>query len=54
VGWPDGFGGWWQAAPTTDSVLVFLTHNLVEPSQLEQGIGLGVHAAISHTLATAL
>ncbi|MEO8623689.1 MAG: serine hydrolase domain-containing protein, partial [bacterium] len=25
VGWPGGFGGWWQADPTDNSVMVFLT-----------------------------
>jgi CubicO group peptidase (beta-lactamase class C family) len=47
VGWPGGFGGWWQADPNDSSVLVFLTHNIVEPHQLEQGIGLGVYGAIT-------
>jgi CubicO group peptidase (beta-lactamase class C family) len=47
VGWPGGFGGWWQADPNDSSVLIFLTHNLVEVEQLAQGIGLGVYGAIS-------
>ncbi|MCA9492030.1 MAG: beta-lactamase family protein, partial [Myxococcales bacterium] len=47
VGWPGGFGGWWQADPTTDTAMVFLSHNLVEPVQAECGIGLGVHEAIA-------
>jgi YD repeat-containing protein len=46
VGWPGGFGGWWQADPTTDTAMVFLTHNFVEPIQAEFGIGLGVYEAI--------
>ena len=41
VGWPGGFGGWWQADPNDNSVMIFLTHNMVELDQLEQGIGLG-------------
>lgn len=53
VGWPGGFGGWWQADPNDQSVLVFLAHNLVELEQLRNGIGLGVYAAIAkfHALA---
>ncbi|MFN8470442.1 MAG: serine hydrolase, partial [Caldilineaceae bacterium] len=47
VGWPGGFGGWWQADPNDGSVLIFLTHNMVEPEQLEMGIGIGVYGAIS-------
>ena len=39
VGWPGGFGGWWQADPNDGSVLIFLTHNMVEPGQLERGSG---------------
>jgi CubicO group peptidase (beta-lactamase class C family) len=45
VGWPGGFGGWWQADPVEGSVYVLLTHSMVEPSQLAQGIGLGAFAA---------
>ena len=45
VGWPGGFGGWWQADPTDGSVYVLLTHCMVELSQLAQGIGLGAFAA---------
>lgn len=54
VGWPGAFGGWWQADPVDQSVLVFLAHNLVEPEQLARGIGLGVFGAIAqfHALAT--
>lgn len=56
VGWPGGFGGWWQADPTTGTVMVFLTHNLVEPIQAEFGIGRAVYEAIGrfHAAATAL
>jgi CubicO group peptidase (beta-lactamase class C family) len=45
VGWPGGFGGWWQADPTGGSVYVLLTHCMVELSQLAEGIGLGAYAA---------
>jgi CubicO group peptidase (beta-lactamase class C family) len=47
VGWPGGFGGWWRADPSDNSVLIFLSHNMVEPEQLANGIGLGVYAAIT-------
>lgn len=54
VGWPGGFGGWWQADPSDQSVLIFLAHNMVELEQLAQGIGLGVYGAIAelHALAS--
>ena len=45
VGWPGGFGGWWQADPADGSVYVLLSHCMVEMSQLAQGIGLGAYAA---------
>ena len=53
VGWPGAYGGWWQADPTNGSVLVFLSHNMVELSQMAQGIGLAVWSAIAdlHSLA---
>jgi CubicO group peptidase (beta-lactamase class C family) len=56
VGWPGGFGGWWQADPNDESVLIFLAHNMVELDQLANGIGLGVYEAILqfHALASAL
>jgi CubicO group peptidase (beta-lactamase class C family) len=56
VGWPGGFGGWWQADPNDNSVLIFLAHNIVELDQLAQGIGFGVYDAITkfQTLASAL
>lgn len=47
VGWPGAYGGWWQADPNDRSVLVFLTHNMVELEQLARGVGLGVYAAIA-------
>jgi len=45
VGWPGGFGGWWQADPTDETVFVLLAHSMVELPQLAQGIGLGAYAA---------
>jgi CubicO group peptidase (beta-lactamase class C family) len=55
VGWPGGFGGWWQADPNDGSVLIFLTHNMVERQQFANGIGFGVYGAIAQfqVLATA-
>ena len=47
VGWPGAFGGWWRADPNNHSVLIFLTHNMVELEQLFDGIGLGVYEAIA-------
>jgi CubicO group peptidase (beta-lactamase class C family) len=54
VGWPGAYGGWWQADPNDRSVLIFLTHNMVELHQMMKGIGLGVWSAIAefHALAT--
>jgi CubicO group peptidase (beta-lactamase class C family) len=45
VGWPGGFGGWWQADPADESVFVLLSHCMVDLSQLAQGLGLGAYAA---------
>lgn len=55
VGWPGAYGGWWQADPNDQSVLIFLTHNMVELSQMPSGVGLGVWDAISrfHAIGTA-
>jgi CubicO group peptidase (beta-lactamase class C family) len=53
VGWPGGFGGWWQADPNDTSVLIFLTHNIVELDQFSKGIGFGAYAAISRFQALA-
>jgi CubicO group peptidase (beta-lactamase class C family) len=53
VGWPGGFGGWWQADPNDHSVLIFLSHNLVELEELAEGIGLGVYTAITEFQALA-
>ncbi|HJQ14535.1 MAG TPA: serine hydrolase domain-containing protein [Anaerolineales bacterium] len=47
VGWPGGFGGWWRADPGNNSVLLFLSHNMVELEQLLNGIGFGVYDAIT-------
>jgi CubicO group peptidase (beta-lactamase class C family) len=47
VGWPGAFGGWWQADPVEQSIMIFLAHNAVEPAQMAQGIGLSVWSAIS-------
>lgn len=47
VGWPGAYGGWWQADPVDQSVMIFLAHNAMELAQLEKGIGLGVYSAIS-------
>jgi CubicO group peptidase (beta-lactamase class C family) len=54
IGWPGAYGGWWQADPNDRSVLIFLAHNMVELSQMAQGIGLGVWSAIAsfHAAAT--
>ncbi len=54
VGWPGGFGGWWQADPNDNSVRIFLAHNMVELEQLVQGIGLGVYEAIARFQALVL
>ncbi len=55
IGWPGAYGGWWQADPNDGSVLIFLTHNMLELQQMMRGIGLGVWEAIVefHGLATA-
>ena len=55
VGWPGAWGGWWQADPNDNSILIFLAHNMVELDQLAEGIGFGVFDAISqfHRLASA-
>ncbi len=47
VGWPGAYGGWWQADPNDGSVLVFLTHSMVQLDQLTTGIGLGGWDAIT-------
>lgn len=54
IGWPGAYGSWWQADPNDRSVLIFLSHNMVELQQMARGIGLGVWDAIGrfHRLAT--
>lgn len=47
VGWPGALGGWWQADPAGQSVMIFLAHNAFELPQVAKGYGLGVFAAIS-------
>jgi CubicO group peptidase (beta-lactamase class C family) len=47
IGWPGAYGSWWQADPNDRSVLIFLSHNMVELQQMARGIGLGVWDAIS-------
>ena len=46
VSWPGAYGGWWQADPQEQSILIFLTHNMVTLEQMAKGVGLGVWAAI--------
>lgn len=46
VGWPGAFGGWWRADPAKNTVMIFLTHNMLELEQLYAGIGMGVYEAI--------
>lgn len=55
VGWPGAYGGWWQADPNDGSILIFLTHNMLELQQMARGIGLGAWSAIAefHSLASA-
>jgi CubicO group peptidase (beta-lactamase class C family) len=55
IGWPGAYGSWWQADPNDRSVLIFLSHNMLELSQMARGIGLGVWSAIAsfHASATA-
>lgn len=47
VGWPGAWGGWWQADPNDESILIFLAHNMVGLHQMANGIGLGVWSAIA-------
>ncbi|MBK9924786.1 MAG: beta-lactamase family protein [Anaerolineales bacterium] len=53
VGWPGAFGGWWRADPSNNSVLIFLTHNMLELDQLLNGIGFGAYDAITQFQAQA-
>ena len=54
IGWPGAYGSWWQADPTCRSVLIFLSHNMLELRQMARGIGLGAWSAIAsfHAIAT--
>ena len=54
IGWPGAYGSWWQADPNDRSVLIFLSHNMLELSQMARGIGLGAWTAITsfHAIAT--
>jgi CubicO group peptidase (beta-lactamase class C family) len=47
IGWPGAYGGWWQADPNDRSVLIFLSHNMLELPQMARGIGLGAWSAIA-------
>ena len=47
VGWPGAFGGWWQADPVEQSIMIFLAHNSFEVAQIAKGYGLGVYSAIT-------
>jgi CubicO group peptidase (beta-lactamase class C family) len=53
VGWPGAYGGWWQADPNDATVLIFLSHTMVELDQLANGIGLGAWDAITRFQALA-
>jgi CubicO group peptidase (beta-lactamase class C family) len=54
IGWPGAYGSWWQADPADRSVLIFLSHNMLELEQMARGIGLGAWSAIAsfHKIAT--
>jgi CubicO group peptidase (beta-lactamase class C family) len=54
IGWPGAYGGWWQADPNDRSVLIFLSHNMLELWQMARGIGLDAWSAIAsfHAIAT--
>jgi CubicO group peptidase (beta-lactamase class C family) len=54
IGWPGAYGGWWQADPNDRSVLIFLSHNMLELPQMARGIGLDGWSAIGsfHAIAT--
>ena len=49
------YGGWWQADPIDNSVLIFLAHNMLELQQMASGIGLDAWSVIAkfHELASA-
>jgi CubicO group peptidase (beta-lactamase class C family) len=48
VGWAGAYGTWWQADPSDNSVLIFLTHNMLELQQMASGIGPGAWSAIAN------
>jgi len=54
IGWPGAYASWWQADPNDQSVLIFMSHNMLELSQMARGIGLGAWSAIAsfHAIAT--
>jgi CubicO group peptidase (beta-lactamase class C family) len=47
VGWPGAFGAWWRADRVANSVMIFLSHNMVEIRQLASGIGGGAYRTIA-------
>ena len=53
VGWPGAYGGWWQADPNDNSVLIFLAHSMVDLEQMANGFGLGAWMAITQFQALA-
>lgn len=53
VGWPGAFGGWWRADPSNHSILIFLTHNMLELEQIFEGVGLGAFDAVTQFQAEA-
>lgn len=54
IGWPGAYGSWWQADPFDRSVLIFLSHSMVDLTQLARGFGLGAWNAIArlHEIST--
>lgn len=56
VGWPGAYGGWWQADPSDQRIMIFLAQNLLDQGQMATGFGLGVYGAIGefHGLAAKL
>jgi hypothetical protein len=56
VGWPGAFGGWWQADPSDQRIMIFLAQNLLDQGQMATGFGLCVYGAIGefHGLAAKL
>lgn len=56
VGWPGAYGGWWQADPSDQRIMIFLAQNLLDQGQMATGFGLCVYGAIGefHGLAAKL